>query len=650
MRTATLGIGAFAAGLGALASCALPEGDAWYDQLEADSPCYRVDLADGLDEASTAEVQDLFACLDHHGHLASMRPSAAALDLPARDGDAAGIALARAVNEMDELDLDPFALAGVALDLLEAEDRPVDEVLDLALEAIYGVRAGRVRSGLDLTDPEALERGLLAPLAPVLPRAAGALLDDDLQAAEWAGDLLASPEARRWVLTADALARSPREDVRVHTVLPHLGDALLAMRSPGNDLWPDASGDSLKDVVRAFTLGVKGGPPVLDAIAPETAAILGDSATRTLLQSKVVALEDDGTLARATEQLTWLVSVDTEGDPIGPGELSAFARLARMLHATNRPMRCEIDLGFTTLEPDLGNLAVTILETIAEQDPDTVQSGLSIVSTVLGWSLTDPVLELVAESGVCPALTREVVADLHAVDVLYDERAYDVLVAFVEVLDALKRGEDSRIPDFADLASDLHATGAIPPVEEALRDTGRQPLVLDLVALAPVLADPGRFGLAAGPERAADLQDVLSALLWVVEADGGRTGWDRMRPLVQAIVVEPGTWEAVANLGTLLDDEASQAARALELLPRLVDADPELTLLAELGPLLGHRPVARPLLRAVETEGVVDGLLAARPRGQDPEVPLAFAARLVVNGAVDDLLHVVDLVLGSLDG
>ena len=59
--------------------------------------------------------------------------------------------------------------------------------------------------------------------------------------------------------------------------------------------------------------------------------------------------------------------------------------------------------------------------------------------------------------------------------------------------------------------------------------------------------------------------------------------------------------------------------------------------------------IAGPLMRFVETPGVADALLTTTPLGEDPEVPLAFMGRLVVNGALEDVLALVDTVLTALE-
>jgi len=645
-----IAIGTVAAILAAATGCSLHAEPAWYDQLQPDSPCYRVNLLDGLDESSTAEVHDLFDCLDAQGQFDSFGPAVDALDVDARSGDPAGIEIARSVNGMIAAHFDVFGVAGVVLDFLQAPDRPADKLMDLSLEAIYARPAPQVRAQASLTDADALRGGLLAPLSPVVPAVAGAVLDDDLRATDWAGGVLQDPETKRWVRGLDALTTTTRSEVAspVHALLPDLGDAIEAAHSPGNDRWGSASGDSVRDAASAFVLGVKGEPPVLDTITPMADEILGDGGVRREIPGMVLDLQDGRNLTPVPSEVKWLASVDRQGGTLQPGEASALAAMIRLLDATNRPMDCSIDLGITTLDVSLGNLGVSLMRLMADMDPNTVQSGAGLLGTVLGWGLTDSLMTSIADSGVCPALTRQVVGDLHAIDVMSGDRAHDVLVLFVHTLHVLEHADHDEIPAFVDLASALDQSGAVPPVEEALRDLGDEPLMGDLTDLLPVLVDPSRHGITAGQDRAPDLHDALGLAEWLFARRNGRTGWETVKPLAQVIVAEDGTWDAVAHAGPLLADRQTQAAQGLDLVGPILGDDPDLVVLDQVGVLLADRDVMGPLLRTLETPGVGDGLLVARPVGRDPEVPLAFGARLVVNGALQDLLRIVDLMLGSL--
>jgi hypothetical protein len=170
-----------------------------------------------------------------------------------------------------------------------------------------------------------------------------------------------------------------------------------------------------------------------------------------------------------------------------------------------------------------------------------------------------------------------------------------------------------------------------------------------VVDLVPVLLDPRAYGLVAGDEEAADLQDALGLMVWVFEAnDEGQTGWDRVHPLVSPVLAEGPTWVTVGNAAELLTTPDTQTGRAIDLIPPLLAVDPELVTLQELGPLLGNDAIARPLLTVVETPGVTGAMLATSPQSADPEVPLAFLSRLIKDGTVDEVLTTIDVIVGSL--
>lgn len=649
MQTHRLALASLPAGLVlAFVACSVPDKPSWRDQLQADSPCYDVNLLDGLDESSTAELRDLYDCVNASRNFDSLQASIDGLERPSRDGVPAGVEVARTVNAMSAVDIDPFALAGVALDLLRADDRPIEEFLDVGLELIYGIPSFRVRAGqIDLTAPSALERGVLSPAAPVLGVAATAMLDDDLEMAKFTGELLGDPETKRWIRTFGSYVASSDARVRdpVKELPGELGQLVVATRDGANDHYPGTSGDSLRDLADVFA----GDDPLLDDVSDEADAMLGDIVVRTQLETRLVGWHRDGRLDTLAEQVAWMASVDVDGASLDRGEVSGLHALIRLLHDTNRPMRCSLDLWVTDLEIDLGNLAVTILKLLADQNPDTVQTGVGILGTIIDWGLSEAVMNEIADSGVCPTLTRQVVHDLRSIDLIYDDRVYDLLVVFIDALNLLENGQTDHIPDLADLSGELYAGGGLEPVEELIRDVAAEPAIDHVIDLVPVLADPDAYGIEAGEDDAVDLHDALSIATWLFEpGDGGETGWERVQPLVTPVLAEDATWTVVGNAATLAATDDTQTCRALELIPPLLAADPELATLDALGPLLGDETLAMPLLRAIETEGVPQGLLASAPQGSDPEVPLAFVARLVTDGTLDEALAMVDLLVNAL--
>lgn len=638
-----------AAAISVTAACATQPGPSWRDQLVADSPCYRVNLRDGLDETSTAELRDLFDCVNRGGQLDPLRPTVDALENGDRDGTAAGIDVAKLVNALPHAHIDPFSLAGTALDLLQAEDWPIEQFLDVYLELSYGVRAERVRDGTaDVRSADQLRNGVLAPLAPLVPKLSAALLDDDLSAATYASQKLADPETKRWVRSLSAAISSPDPRVSgpVSRLVPGLGALITATHSPGNDRAYGTSGDSLHDLARVYV----GGDPLIVDIAGPADAIVSDAIVRSQLEAKIPAWYAQGHLQQLPDQVRWLASVDVDGNGLPKGGTSALHALVRLLHDTNQPMRCSLDLWVTNLEFDVGNLAVAILDLIAGANPDLVQTGAGIIGTVLGWGLSDSLLNDIADSGVCPAFTPQVVHDLGAVDRIYDDRAYDLLVVFVDALGALRHGQSDRIPDLADLATSVEDGGGVVPIEELVRDVADEPMLADAIDLVPVLASPEAYSLAAGDEPAVDLHDAMGLLVWVFHEDAGRTGLERILPLVEPVVDEPGTWVAEENLGRLLAEDGSQTGHILDLLPPMLAIDPDLATVDQLAPLIGDPTLAGPLLRVAETDDVGATLLAADAPGDPDEVPVGYVGRLIVDGTVDEVLATINVVVNAFAG
>ena len=79
-------------------------------------------------------------------------------------------------------------------------------------------------------------------------------------------------------------------------------------------------------------------------------------------------MSNEGRLDTLPAQLQHLVNVDRTGGPIPRGTRSnevdtALHALVRLLSATNQPMECSLDIIVTTVDVNLGNLAVGV------QDP-----------------------------------------------------------------------------------------------------------------------------------------------------------------------------------------------------------------------------------------------------------------------------------------
>ena len=627
------------------------ERSSWRDQLVADSPCYRVDILNGLDEEDTTEFEDLFGCVNHSGHVDPLVPVVASLSAEeTRAGAPAALDLAHLVNTLPDADVDPFALAGLALDALQAENRPFEALLDVGLELIYGVPAADLRGGsVSLRDGASLATGVLVPIGALIPEVSTVLLDSDLAGATWAADLLADPELHRWLATFGALIESEDAEVSAlaSSLLPGVGDAILATRSPGNDRWPAASGDSVRDLVRTFDLVDAG-----NEVAPPLVAMLSDLAVRTSVRGLIDARGADGTLALVPEQTKWLADVDIDGGSLQSGEDSGLYALLRLLHDTNQPMSCSLDLWVTSLSVNFGNLAVVILELLASQSPDNVQGLSGLLGDAMGFPGFETVMGEVAESGLCPVFSPQVAADLQAIDLLASDETYELLVVLMDLLDLLQSGQNevNHIESLVDLASAFYAFGLVPPLEELVRDIGDAPLMADVMVLSSVLLRPEDY---VGDQIAdpVDMDDGLELLLALLDEDPatGEPVFAGAEAVAKPIIASDGTWKALEAAGRLLVDDRSQLSRGLELVPPLMALDPEFESLIGLAPLLGDERVSAPLLRVLEAPAVTAGLFAVNPQGDDQDVPLAFVSRLIVDGTLDDVLRIVDLVLGSLE-
>jgi hypothetical protein len=632
-----------AAALVAFGSCAPIDRPSWRDQLVPDSPCYRVDLLDGLDDSDTVEVQDLFGCLNHQGHLESLAPTAAALEARDRTGRPAGLSVARAFNELPDVGASPAALLSTATRLLDDPADPLDGLLDIGIELTTGAPAPLVYAGAaDPHDPDVLATGAVAPLGPTLSAIAGATLDQDLAPTRRLGEALAGDHGAALVETVAALARSPHPAVQDvgEALVPDVGDWLGATRTPGNELWDRSSGDSLADVARTLAgNGTSSGAMV--ALEGPAGAILTDDGARDRLLGTLRALEAQGVLEDVPSDLRWLARTDVEGGAATPGELSGLEAFARLVDAGNRDVVCSINLGLGTLDVRLGNLSVILLERFAHSDPDTLRSGAGLFGEIVGWSLSQTLLETIANNGVCPALTPKVVTDLQAFDLLLEPESRALVVTFMAVLRDLD--DEGRVPDFVDTISAAWRSDLVWALGELARDTGDEPLWATGIATLPILDQPVVHGLPVDAPDPTWLWDGARFLL----AEGG---WDELGPVAAAAVRSDDLFDALAAAAPLLSDGDAESSRLLQRLAELADADPDGEIRQAVAGVLADDEAVGPILQVLETRDVAEALFAVEPVEGQEEVPLAFAVRLVTGGSLHELLSLFERLLRDVGG
>ena len=110
----------------------------WTEQVSPSGPCWEVNLTDGLDESSTDELHGLFDCLNQGGNLDPFSGLVDALDADSRSGIPLGVELAALVNDLPSVDVDAFALAGFAVDLIEQQPSLIADGLGVLVELMYG--------------------------------------------------------------------------------------------------------------------------------------------------------------------------------------------------------------------------------------------------------------------------------------------------------------------------------------------------------------------------------------------------------------------------------------------------------------------------------------------------------------------------------
>ncbi len=633
------------AGAIAIGGCSFAStGEDWQGQLRPSGPCYAANLLDGVDERSTTELHQVFACVNATGALDAYASLDAALDTETRDGPA-GIVVARWVNALPSGD---GSLASLLRGGLAVLDDPTGlfDGLHLGLELVYGAPWPWLGSTLPLNSQTSLDNGLLVPLLPTLGGVAGAVLDDDLAPLGPVADALRSDTARRaaWTLASIGTSSDPTLAGFEQNGAANTGDFIARTTESGNDRWPDATGNSLRDVGSVlYTRVSTDGRTRLDHLGDKTAPILADTRLRDSLERVLADQIDAGRVAVLPAQVRTLVSVDSGGGALSPGEDSAFQALVRLIHNGDNEVNCSVDLLLFEFDISLGNLSEELLTTLARQAPSTVDTGVGLLGDLLGVSLTGDLLDAIADSDVCPGIDRALIADLQAIDRLNDPGADELLHVLLAALAAFD--DQGQIPALVDTAGAIHTLGLVEPFEELVRDTSDTAGVAALVDFLPVLLDPDAYhDLGAFPAGILPL-DFDAA--WDAVAGATTPAGDGVSPLgalaspVLAALVRDGTWAALTTLGTLLSEPESLLARSLPWVAALCAADPALGALDTLADTLDNSALVRPLLVLLEA----DGLRAAVGTTElVAEGPLPFTAKLVKGGTLGILLDTLSLL------
>ncbi|MFT5683632.1 MAG: hypothetical protein ACI8RZ_004564 [Myxococcota bacterium] len=619
----------------------------WSDQVSPSGPCWEVNILDGLDESSTEELHSLFDCLNQGGNLDPFSGVVDALDANSRSGIPLGVELVLLVNDLPEVEVDVFGFASFGLDLIEQEPELIGDGLAVVVELMYGDAYADIVASGPASSASALDSGVIRPALPVIAQTAGSMLDDGPGITAMVADALASEAAADGVCTVVALSTDPTTADLTADITANLGAAIQHARSPDNDRWEGASGDSLRDLVEVMLLETGGDSQTLiEALSPDLLAILTDDALRDRLLDALDSAERDDLIDPLPQELLYLASVDIDGNTLSVGGDSALLSLLRMLHAANGELSCSIDV-FGFFEFD--NLSVEILGLLAQQDPGTVASGLELLGPLLGNSVVEWLIDGFVGLDTCPLLTPQLVSDLDAINRLNDDDAANLVIVMLDLLGAFYQNDSTdKTTELVTILSRAYARGTVPPIEEALRDLAGSDIARDLTDLVPVLLDPSDLTTADCPTNTAplDLNGVLDVLVVMLEEDGGgETPLVAMEPIIFPLLTHENTWEILGNLSVLLIDNDAKLQDGVDLLVRLIALDPELTLLYDNVDLLADPALITPVLKIIESTELADAMGEAELTA---EGPLPFTARLITSDILQTLLRTVDLVLETL--
>ena len=630
-----------------LAGCSLgAEETHWSDQLSPSGPCWEVNLIDGLDEESTEELHNLYTCLNRTGNLEAFSAIDAAMDTPNRDGTAIGLSIAQMSNSLPQSGFDLFGIAGKALQLFAEFNDDIEVALEALVELNYGQPYEVVEA--EFFTSSSLESGLTVPVIRLLSDTAGVILDqgEDVQTAMALALELPLLQNGMCSLAGVVHTEDPTLAPVADNLIANLSDAWILADNDENDLWGDASGHSIRDLVDAIEFG--GDDGFFDDIQDDLSTILNDPRVQLATKGVLVDAANDGDIEPLATQILYLASVDPVGVPLtysSAEDTSALHAGLRLLDSANEDMSCTVPLIGITIE--LGNMSVAILRQIANLSSGSAVTRVAFLGDVLGFGITQTLAEQLAASGACPLLDEQLLDDLRVVERLNDPEVGDLVAIIHGLLDAVyESGDRDRLQETVNVLAALHAHGLVPPVEEALRDLAPSALVTDLSVLIGTLVDPSALQVDTCPAGSEPLDfDTLwdTSETFIDEPDF----IDTLGPIIQSVLENDAMWVMIDNGAAL----ASQPTARIHALPELAVAlnatDSEGDLLQFFVDTVQNPTLFRPALAAIEVPELRDTIIESSP---DFEGPLPFITRLIISDTVTVMLQTVDLVLDSLGG
>jgi hypothetical protein len=429
-------------------------------------------------------------------------------------------------------------------------------------------------------------------------------------------------------------------------LIANLADAWILADNADNDLWENASGHSIRDLVQAIEFESDDG--FFDDIQDDLRTLLNDPRVQLAAKGVLVDATNDGDIGPLANQILYLASVDSVGVPLtyaSAEDTSALQAGLRLLDSANEEMSCTVPIIGITIE--LGNLSVSILRQVANLSSGAAVTRIAFLGDVLGVGITQTLGEQLAASGACPLLDEQLFDDLRVIERLNDPEVGELIAIIHGLLDAVyERGERDRLQETVNVLAALHTHGLVPPVEEALRDLGPSPLVADLGVLIGTLVDPSALQVDACPAGSEPLDfDTLwdTCQTFIGESDF----IDTLGPIIQSALENDATWVMIDNGAALASHPTARIHALPELAVALNATDSEGDLLKFVVDIVQSPALFRPALAAIETPELRDAIIESSP---DSEGPLPFITRLILSDTVTVMLQTVDLVLDSLGG
>ncbi|MCP4872843.1 MAG: hypothetical protein GY898_29485 [Proteobacteria bacterium] len=603
---------------------------------EADSPCYRANLADGLSETDPGELLAIYECLNVRGALDGADGVVRALTTAQTRADREGsLDLARAVNRIPE-HVDVSGSLTAAADLLRERNEFLVFVARTTAEWIYGrpwpeVEAAFADGGGELTAPEAVEDGLVQPLIPIVATLAESALD--------AGELPAIAAGLESVLTMQELAEvtgtmatmvQDQEAALLEHTIEDLATFLESAQEPGGE------NVLLRLVAESLTgaPGLGGQPPLIAALDPLD-RMLADPVASDRMATTIGELYADGVLQALPGQLHSLITIDVDGNGWAPGRETALQGLLKLLEDGDQPVQCGLIF-------QVDSLSMFIFQAISLFDASTVETSL-LAADLLVQDLM--VLTDLLCTGIDPGLQERYPAILR----LAESGALRVTTPLVQSLYAPLDPEHDTLREGLDLLLAIQSGGLTDEVE----DFGRREL--DEPFIGNVMTVVGAFVEPEDPAAVGDLDTMIRVLRAAISPPAGQ-GYERslagllvepLRVTLTAHEEELADW--LAEFAGLLRAEGSQTSGLLDEVAPLLEVDPDLDTLAAVGRLLGDVELSEPMWRVLETDEVA-AALASSTNGREAPGMLGLVGRISADGSLEQVLSLMTWLLETVDG